>query len=298
MPRYHIQGDGPPLALVHGWGATYSVWDELAPLLARHFTLIIVDLMDLGAYEITPPTKTYYEAVADALDDLRESLGIARWSVLSYSLGTRVGATYLRKYPLRVERAIYLCPINTRLVWAALSRPARWIHRVNSRPLGWFISGWRLRFELLFCAFNFARPAHLAIWTDEIGRQPVETLKRMLLELPQHGRAPYPEAPGQEVPQLFIWARRDVISRAPRRRRTGDIVLPLTHAAPVAAPAMVAEVALPFLNGETDQLAEAEVTAAGWLRSGARFSRRLRRRWPQVGRRALAGSGSGSRSER
>ena len=247
MLRYRIQGDGPPLALVHGWGVTYSAWDRLAPLLARHFTLIIVDAMAFGSYDITPEPQTYYEAEAAALDSLRESLGIARWSVFSYSIGTRIGAAYVRRYPERVERAVYLCPIRTRRFLAAAGPPARWVHRRDTRPLTWLLSGWRLRLEIRLCAFNFARLPHTPIWTADIAGQPVETLKRLLLELPQDGRAPYPTPAEQPVPQLFIWARRDVISIPPARLAPHDIALPLTHAAPVSAPFMVAAAALPFL---------------------------------------------------
>lgn len=267
MLGYRVQGDGPPLLLIHGWGVSYSAWDLLAPLLARHFTLITVDLMGIGADTARPATATYYEAAADALEELRESLGLARWSVFSYSVGTRVGATYLRKYPQRVARAVYLCPIRTRSLWAAIQPPARWMRRVNRRPLTqlqtWLLSGWRLRLEVWIVAFNLARLPHLAIWTHDIARQPVETLKRLLLELPEGGRAPFPLVSEPPVPQLFVWARRDLISRAPSAVRPHDIILPLTHAAPVSAPYMVAAAILPFLlesSAASDDNAEAVPT--------------------------------------
>jgi magnesium chelatase accessory protein len=48
--RWHVQimGSGPPLLLLHGMGAATHSWRDLAPLLARDFTLIAPDLPGHG----------------------------------------------------------------------------------------------------------------------------------------------------------------------------------------------------------------------------------------------------------
>jgi len=48
--RWHVQktGTGPVLLLVHGTGAATHSWRELAPLLARRFTVIAPDLPGPG----------------------------------------------------------------------------------------------------------------------------------------------------------------------------------------------------------------------------------------------------------
>ena len=49
MLRYRLEGNGAtPLLLIHGWGVTYSVWQNLAPLLTPHFQLIMIELPGIG----------------------------------------------------------------------------------------------------------------------------------------------------------------------------------------------------------------------------------------------------------
>ncbi|HEX9038578.1 MAG TPA: alpha/beta fold hydrolase [Ktedonobacterales bacterium] len=298
MLRYRIQGEGPPLVLIHGWGVTYAVWDQLAPMLSHHFQLILIDMMGLGHEAETPLERTYYDTAADALERLRESLGIERWSIFSYSLGTVVGATYARKYRERVERAVYLCPIRTRAFIAAAGPLARRIRRIDTRPLTWALTGWRLQALISACAFNLSESPFVIDWTDEVRRQPVETLKRLLLELPRNGRAPYPSCEDAGFPELFVWAQRDFLSRVPLRARPSDIYLPVNHAAPVSAPFSVAAVVLPFLIGHEitpRQRADQPFRMVTFRRWTAKRPRLRLPRLPSAGRRAGGDSATASR---
>ena len=42
--NYRIDGNGPPLVLVHGGGADLISWEEMVPGLAEHFTVYAYDL--------------------------------------------------------------------------------------------------------------------------------------------------------------------------------------------------------------------------------------------------------------
>lgn len=57
--RWHVQiaGDGPPLLLLHGSGASTHSWRDLLPLLARTHTVIAPDLPG-HAFTSTPPAHT------------------------------------------------------------------------------------------------------------------------------------------------------------------------------------------------------------------------------------------------
>src|SRR5262245_56793865 len=39
-----IGGEGPPLLLLHGWPQNLLEWHRVAPLLAKHFTVVATDL--------------------------------------------------------------------------------------------------------------------------------------------------------------------------------------------------------------------------------------------------------------
>jgi pimeloyl-ACP methyl ester carboxylesterase len=49
--RYFVGGDGPPLVLVHGLGGSATNWVDLAPLLSRHYRLVVPDLPGHGGSE-------------------------------------------------------------------------------------------------------------------------------------------------------------------------------------------------------------------------------------------------------
>ena len=41
-------GSGPPLLLLHGFPETHLMWRGVAPLLAKHFTVVCADLRGYG----------------------------------------------------------------------------------------------------------------------------------------------------------------------------------------------------------------------------------------------------------
>jgi haloacetate dehalogenase len=41
-------GAGPPLLLLHGHPQTQAMWHRVAPALARHFTVVLMDLRGYG----------------------------------------------------------------------------------------------------------------------------------------------------------------------------------------------------------------------------------------------------------
>ena len=47
--RYAIEGNGPPVTLVHGVGASLESWDEVAEHMKVHFTLLRMNLRGHGS---------------------------------------------------------------------------------------------------------------------------------------------------------------------------------------------------------------------------------------------------------
>jgi pimeloyl-[acyl-carrier protein] methyl ester esterase len=43
-----VNGEGPPLILLHGWGLNLRVWDSLMPQLTEHFRVVAIDLPGHG----------------------------------------------------------------------------------------------------------------------------------------------------------------------------------------------------------------------------------------------------------
>ena len=245
---FRVEGSGYPLLLIHGWGVTHMVWQKLVLLLTPHFQLILVELPGVGAASEVMPDKPYYQACAEALEELRVAMGIERWAILAYSTGTRVGESYAQQYPQRVSRVVFLCPIYLRSYWTLALQVEQWIDAKRSELANWFLSGWRLYGMLLILGLNLRQRDYANEWMSEIELQPLGNLKRMLLELPGKGRAPFTLPTSPRVPTLFVWGRRDALTARPPDLRPNDVFIFANHGAPVLTPDEVAAVVLPFLK--------------------------------------------------
>lgn len=242
MLRYRLEGSGPPLLLIHGWGVTYTIWQNLAPLLRPYFQLIMIELPGVGGSPQVASDQPYYQACAEAIEEVRCALGLKQWYVLAYSSGTRAAEAYVQRYPQSILRVIFLCPIYLLEIWALLLRLLHAPHPLTLRR--WVLSDWRLHSLVRTFGFNGQHHDYTYVWVNEIKLQSSDTLIRSLREMPGSGRAPF-ELPA--VPTLFIWGGQDALTAPPRLPGPDDVVIPANHSAPMLAASYVAEVVLPFL---------------------------------------------------
>lgn len=248
MLPYQLEGRGSPLLLIHGWGVTHKVWRNLVPLLAPHFQLIIVELPGMGTAREIAPGKSYYPACAEALEELRLALGFEQWAILAYSTGTRAGEAYVQRYPDRVSGVVFLCPLYLHGPWKLALVIGQWIDASHLGLVNWVLSDWRLYGMLRTLGFNLHRRDYASEWMSEIELQSLNSLKRMLLDLPGKGRAPFRLPVSPSVPTLFVWGSRDVLTARPLRPHSNDVFIFANHSAPVLAPQRVAAVVVPFLK--------------------------------------------------
>ena len=243
MLSYRIKGSGEPLLLIHGWGVTYAMWENLAPLLTPYYQLIMIELPGIGGSPQVEPGQPYYPACAEGIEEVRLALGIEKWSLLAYSSGTRAAEAYVQRYPQAIQRAVFLCPIYLAEIWTLF------LHLLDNTPnltiRTWILSRWRLYSLILALGFNGRPHMYTRTWTHEIELQPLDILIRTLCEIPGKGRTPFELS---EVPTLFIWSERDALTARPRHLRPNDIIIPANHSAPMLAPNSIAEVVIPFLQ--------------------------------------------------
>ncbi len=262
---------------------TYNVWKNLVPLLGPHFQLILVELPWMGASGEMVPDRPYYEFCAGALEELRVALEIERWGILAYSTGTRAGEAYVQQYPQNVTRAVFLCPLYLHRSWTMALQMEEWINARQSGMADWFLSGWRLHGLLLTLGFNMHKSVYSDEWMDEIEMHPLENLKRMLLELPGKGRAPFSLPNSPSIPTLFVWGRRDALTARPLRSRPNDVFILANHGAPMLVPDQIARVVLPFFQGKLDREYHSALRERGrskpalWLKYRGQAMRRRRK---------------------
>jgi pimeloyl-ACP methyl ester carboxylesterase len=97
---YEMQGEGPPLYMVHGIGSRKVTWNALITGLADRFTCVSYDLRGHGASPV-PPTPYTLDDLVDDLEALRKKLGHDRINIIGHSLGGMIGPAYARAYPDR-----------------------------------------------------------------------------------------------------------------------------------------------------------------------------------------------------
>ena len=104
---YTIEGEGPPLYMVHGIGSRRATWAGLVPALAGDFTCVSYDLRGHGESPIPGAPYTLDELVQD-LEALRARLGHETIHVIGHSLGGMIGPAYARAHPERVRTVALL----------------------------------------------------------------------------------------------------------------------------------------------------------------------------------------------
>jgi pimeloyl-ACP methyl ester carboxylesterase len=100
-----VVGDGPPLLLIPGLGATRVIFDPVLALLAEHFTVAVYDQRGIGASELTAGPYTTAQLGDDAAAVL-DGLHIERAAVLGASFGGMVAQQLAIRHPARLAALI------------------------------------------------------------------------------------------------------------------------------------------------------------------------------------------------
>ncbi|AUG80600.1 alpha/beta hydrolase [Kitasatospora sp. MMS16-BH015] len=111
---FTVDGDGPPLVLVHAGVADHRMWDTVTPALAEQYTVIRYDLRGFG--RSAPPSGPFSE-----VEDLRlllDHLGHSRVRLVGASWGGRVALEFALAHPDRVEALALLSPPWPRYDWS------------------------------------------------------------------------------------------------------------------------------------------------------------------------------------
>lgn len=89
---WHVQvmGTGPAALLIHGTGASTHSYAALAPLLARHFTVVLCDLPGHGFSEPLPSGRTNLPGMAAALAALLRALEVEPVLAVGHSAGAAI----------------------------------------------------------------------------------------------------------------------------------------------------------------------------------------------------------------
>ncbi len=107
-----VGGSGPALLLLHGFPQTKAIWHQVAPKLAKSFTVVAADLRGYGASS-KPHGKldhsTYSKrSMAKDQHDLMNALGHNQFFVLGHDRGARVSHRLAMDFPQSVLKLMLL----------------------------------------------------------------------------------------------------------------------------------------------------------------------------------------------
>lgn len=137
--RVRHGGSGPPILLLHGHPRTHATWHQVAPLLARDFTVVCPDLRGYGESSKPPTTENHepYSKRAMARDcvALMRMLGHERFAVVGHDRGAYVAFRLSLDHPDKVSQFGFLggVPIGEVLRRSDATFAASWWH--------WFFLG-------------------------------------------------------------------------------------------------------------------------------------------------------------
>ena len=99
-----VNGTGPDLVLLHGWGLNVRVWDGLVQELSGRFRMIAVDLPGHGR----SPWSTGRGTPAEQAWLLHTTLAAVsnRYSLLGWSLGGQIALDLAAAMPAQIERLV------------------------------------------------------------------------------------------------------------------------------------------------------------------------------------------------
>lgn len=104
-----FEGDGPPLVLVHGIGASYLSWQPVVEMFAENHRVLVPDLVGFG---FTPPhgRKTTVQRNALLLIEMLELLADGPVTLIGNSMGGLVSMLAAVKQPAAIDRLILVNP--------------------------------------------------------------------------------------------------------------------------------------------------------------------------------------------
>jgi pimeloyl-ACP methyl ester carboxylesterase len=102
-----VEGEGPPIVLIHGFGAALDWWDEIAPRLAAGHRVIRLDLIGYGGTE-APASGYTIERQAKLVAAVLDKLGVQRVVAIGHSMDGEVATALAEADPSRIERLVLI----------------------------------------------------------------------------------------------------------------------------------------------------------------------------------------------
>lgn len=106
--HYRVEGNGPPLVLVHGMAASLHTWEGWVNELKGEFRVISLDLPAFGLTGPQPQGKYDIAYYVEFLHRFMDKLGIYEFHLAGNSLGGLISWNYALTYPHQVKKLVLI----------------------------------------------------------------------------------------------------------------------------------------------------------------------------------------------
>ncbi len=118
-----VGGEGPPLALLHGFPQSHAMWRHVAPKLAEHFSVVVMDLRGYG-HSSAPESAdgrgyTKRAMGADVLAVMR-ALGYHEFNLAGHDRGGRVAYRLALDHPEHISKVAVIDIVPTGEMWRGI----------------------------------------------------------------------------------------------------------------------------------------------------------------------------------
>jgi len=108
--RYLEEGTSKnTLILLHGLGASAERWEDVIPLFAKKFRVIVPDLIGFG-YSDKPTIDYTTDYFAEFMSKFVEKVGIKEMSIIGSSLGGQIAAEFIINQNVDVKKLVLVSP--------------------------------------------------------------------------------------------------------------------------------------------------------------------------------------------
>ena len=265
--NYVVDGDGPPVILVHGISASLSDWWRLMPLLvSAGYQAIAVDLLGHGD-STKPSNPDHYSAkmVYAALEHWIEQLDIdTPFYLIGHSLGGYMSLTYALNHPDRVRAMVLLNPLYSpkqiaRKLDMFMPLMPVGVSLLKATPQ-WLVNS--------FLSFNDTFLTNLDAETRWAYARDIKRASPDFLRIPATAADLTPQLPSITPDTLVLWGEDDGIEKADSfpqlvaglRHATGKGITNCGHHPHQGEPELVSRLILDFFGKQPTRL-EARVPA-------------------------------------
>ena len=110
--HYRINGEGEPLVLIHGTGASVHTWEEWTKNLEKDYKVISMDIPAFGLTGPNPQREYTLDYYAKFVDQFLGKIGIESCSMAGNSLGGGIAWKYATLFPNKVKSLVLIDAIG------------------------------------------------------------------------------------------------------------------------------------------------------------------------------------------